>query len=151
MYRSLSGNAILHRATHAFECCAKLEQLSLPSTRAGPDALTTPSPPAGIPQGCFHSSGTHIVTLGADAVHIGHRAYENCKQLIMVDISNTVVRTLHMHTFSHCTKLNSVRLPPSLQEIQAEAFIAPLANSLVPSLMTHTFSRAQHLEKSRTP
>ena len=61
---------------YAFESCAKLEQLSLPRTRAGPDALTTPSPPAGIPQGCFHSSGIQSVTLGVDAVYIGHRAYE---------------------------------------------------------------------------
>ena len=47
--------------------------------------------------------------------------------MITVDISNTVVRTLHTHTFSHCTKLNGVRLPPSLQEIQAEAFIGCVA------------------------
>ena len=85
---------------YAFESCAKLEQLSLPCARAGPDALTMPSPPAGIPQGCFHSSGILSVTLGVYAAYIGHRAHENCKQLISVDISNTVVGTLHMHTFS---------------------------------------------------
>ena len=84
-------------------------------------------PPAGIPQGCFHSSGIQSVTLGVDATYIGHRAYENCKQLIKVDISNTSLNTLNMHTFSHCTKLMEVSLPPTLQEIQAEAFKGCLA------------------------
>ena len=77
--------------------------------------------------GCFHSSGVQSVNLGVDALYIGHRAYENCKQLINVDISNAVVDILHMHTFSHCAKLSSVSLPPSLQEIQAEAFIGCVA------------------------
>ena len=48
---------------YAFESCAKLEQLSLPCVRATSDTIPAPSPPAGIPQGCFHSSGT----LGGDA------------------------------------------------------------------------------------
>ena len=54
-------------------------------------------------------------------------AYENCKQLIKVDISNTSVNTLNMHTFSHCINLMEVSLPPTLQEIQAEAFKGCLA------------------------
>ena len=112
---------------YVFESCAKLEQLFLPSTSAGSVAPTMPSPPAGIPQGCFHSSGVQSATLGVGVIYIGHRAYENCKQLITVDISNTSVDVLHMHTFSHCTKLTNVSLPPSLQEIQAEAFIGCLA------------------------
>ena len=61
---------------YAFECCAKLEQLSLPSTRAGPDALTMPS-------ACRDS--TRMLSLVG--VYIGRRAYENCKQLVTVDIS----------------------------------------------------------------
>ena len=28
-----------------------------------------------------------------------------------------------MHTFSHCVRLTDIRLPPTLQEIQAEAFL----------------------------
>ena len=55
------------------------------------------------------------------------RAYENCKQLIKVDISSTSLDMLNMHTFSHCIKLLEISLPPTLQEIQAEAFKGCLA------------------------
>ena len=85
---------------YAFESCAKLQQLSLPGVRAMSDTIPLPPPPSGIPQGCFHSSGIQRVTLGGDAAYIGHTVYENCKQLTSVDISDTVVDTLHMHTFS---------------------------------------------------
>ena len=111
---------------YAFESSAKLEQLSLPCVRARSDAIPLPSPPSGIPQGFFHSSGIQRVSPGGDAAYIGHRAYENCKQLTSVDISDTVVDTLHMHTFSHCPRLERVSLPPCLREIQAEAFVGPM-------------------------
>ena len=62
---------------------------------------------------------------------LGHRAYENCKQLTQVDISRTKLDLLHMHTFSHCQSLQKVTLPPSLREIRAEAFVGCTAlNSL---------------------
>ena len=111
---------------YAFESCAKLEQLCLPRTIAGPTFPSIPPPPEGIPQGCFHSSGIHHVTLGITASYIGHRAYENCKQLIKVDIS-TSVSIINMHTFSHCAQLTEVNLPSTLQEIHAETFICCLA------------------------
>ena len=79
------------------------------------------------PQGCFHSSGIQRVTLLADANYVGHRAYENCKQLVKVDISLTTLKILNMHTFSHCVSLIDICLPPTLQEIQAETFKGCLA------------------------
>ena len=127
---------------YAFESCAKLEQLSLPCTRAEPDALTMPSPPAGIPQGCFHSSGIQSVTLGVDAVYIGHRAYENCKQLIKVDISNTSLDILNMHTFSHCVKLMEISLPPTLQETEAFKGCLVLASIDLPDKLRYIAHRA---------
>ena len=66
-----------------------------------------------------------VLTLGKDAKNIGHRAYENCKQLIKVDLSNTALDIIHMHTFSHCAKLIDICLPHTLQEIQAEAYSVP--------------------------
>ena len=54
-------------------------------------------------------------------------AYENCKQLVKVDISLTTLKILNMHTFSHCVSLIDICLPPTLQEIQAEAFKGCLA------------------------
>ena len=96
-------------------------------TRTGPAVPPMPPPEEGIPQGCFHSSGIQCVTLLADANYVGHRAYENCKQLVKVDISLTTLKTLNMHTFSHCVSLIDICLPPTLQEIQAEAFKGCLA------------------------
>ena len=52
---------------------------------------------------------------------------ENCKQLVKVDLSLKALRVLNMHTFSHCVSLIDIRLPSTLQEIQAEAFVGCLA------------------------
>ena len=65
------------------EECARLSQLSLPHVRAMMDGVVPSTPQTGIPQGCFHSSGIQQVVLGGDACFIGHRAYENCKLLII--------------------------------------------------------------------
>ena len=85
---------------YAFEECARLAQLSLPQVRAMMDSATLTTPQAGVPQGSFYASGIRQVELGSDACFIGHRAYENCKLLILVDILGTAIHTLHMHTFS---------------------------------------------------
>lgn len=61
--------------------------------------------------------------LGSDATFIGHRAYESCKLLTLVDISSSEINTLHMHTFSQCHSLNTVKLPYCLREIRAEVFV----------------------------
>ena len=108
---------------YAFESCGKLEQISLPGVKALSDTTPMLHPPAGIPQGCVHTSGIRSVMLGGDVVFMGHRAYENCKQLAVVDVSHTNITTLHMHTFSHCLQLERVSLPPCLREIRAEAFV----------------------------
>ena len=74
--RRLAIGAVI--GPYAFESCAKLDQLSLPHVRAMSDVRHRPSivPIAGIPQGCFHSSGLRNVALGGDATFIGHRASE---------------------------------------------------------------------------
>ena len=67
--------------------------------------------------------GVRQVELGSDACFIGHRAYENCKQLTLVDISGAAIHILHMHTFSQCHSLETVKLSSCLREIRAEVFI----------------------------
>ena len=129
----LANGAVV--APYAFESCTKLSQLALPPACAITDIVTPTSPPAGIPSGCFHSSGIKRVTLGEETVFLGHRAYENCKQLTQVDISRTRLDLLHMHAFSHCPSLQEITLPPSLREIRAEAFGCTALSSLV--LPTH--------------
>ena len=114
-------------ASYAFESCANLRQLALPQVCAMTETVIQTSPPAGLSHGCFHSSGISNVTLGKETVFLGHRAYENCKQLAQVDISGTKLDLLHMHTFSHCQSLLTVILPPCLREIGAEAFVGCIA------------------------
>ena len=86
------------------------------------DSTTLATPQAGVPQGCFFASGVQQVELGGDTYHIGHRAFESCKSLTQVNIANTGIHTLHMHTFSQCHSLDTIRLPSCLREIRAEVF-----------------------------
>ena len=108
---------------YAFEECAKLAHLSLPHVRAVVDSSALTSPQAGLPQGCFFASGIQQVELGEDTYHIGHRALENCKALTCVNLANTGIHTLHMHTFAQCHSLETIRLPNCLREIRAEVFV----------------------------
>ena len=108
---------------YAFEECAKLAHLSLPHVRAVVDSSALTSPQAGLPQGCFFASGVQQVELGEDTYHIGHRALENCKALTRVNLANTGIHTLHMHTFAQCHSLETIRLPNCLREIRAEVFV----------------------------
>ena len=119
---------------YAFEECDRLAQLSLPHVRAMTDSATLATPQAGVLQGSFYASGIRQVELGSDACFIGHRAYENCKLLTRVDISDTAIHTLHMHTFSQCHSLETVKLPSYLRGIRAEVFIGCKPNRLRTSI-----------------
>ena len=44
--------------------------------------------PAGIPIGCFHSSGVQFVSLPKGTTFIGHKAFAHCKQLVKVDLAD---------------------------------------------------------------
>ena len=109
---------------YAFEGCTRLEQIGLPQTRAITDMVFPSLPPAGIPIGCFHSSGVQLVSLPKGTTFIGHTAFAHCKQLVQVDLLRTKVEMLHMHTFAHCQHLEHVFLPSHLKETSAEAFEA---------------------------
>ena len=109
---------------YAFEGCARLERIRLPHTRALTDMVFPSLPPAGIPIGCFHSSGVQLVSLPSATTFIGHKAFAHCKQLIKVDLSRTQVDVLHLQIFAYCQYLEHVSLPSCLQEISAEAFEA---------------------------
>ena len=99
----LANGAVI--APYVFESCAKLSQIHLPQVCAMTDIVTPSSPPGGLSHGSFHSAGIRCVTLGEETIFLGHRAFENCKQLSQVDISSTKLDHLHMHTFSHCQSL----------------------------------------------
>ena len=119
---------------YASEECAKLAHLSLPHVRAVVDSATLAAPQAGVPQGSFYASGVRQFELGGDACHIGHRAFESCKLLTLVDISNTGIHTLHTHTFFQRHSLETIKLPVCLREIRAEAFAGcrALASLMLP-------------------
>ena len=129
---------------YAFEECAKLAHLSLPNVRAVVDSSTLTSPQAGVPQGCFFASGIQQVELGEDTYHIGHRAFENCKSLTLVNIAHTGIHTLRMHTFAQCHSLVTIKLPVGLREIRAEVFAGckSLEKLLLPSSTRYLGYRA---------
>ena len=109
-------------APYAFEKCLRLSQITLPQVLTRPKIPPLPPPYRGIPQGCFHSSGLASLLLPAEVNFIGPQACENCKHLVCVDLSITMLKAISKHTFSHCVGLAQVRLPSTLQEIHAEAF-----------------------------
>ena len=109
---------------YAFEGCARLARIGLPPTRAITDMLSPSSSPAGIPIGCFHSSGIQLVQMPKGTTFIGHKAFAHCKQLFEVDLLRTQVEVVHMQVFAHCQSLAYVTLPTQLKEISAEAFEA---------------------------
>ena len=74
-------------------------------------------------RGAFLQGGVQQVELGEDTYHMGHRALENCKKLTRVDLSNTGIHILHMHTFAQCHSLVMILLPNCLSEIRAEVFV----------------------------
>ena len=129
---------------YAFEECAKLAHLSLPHVRAVVDSATLATPQAGVPQGSFYASGVRQLELGGDACHIGHRAFESCKLLTLVDISNTGIHALHMHTFLQCHSLETIKLPFCLREIRAEVFAGcrALASLMLPGGIRYIGYRA---------
>ena len=110
--KTAAGNIMdLPRDCPPFEECAKLAQLSLPHARAMMDSATLATPQAGVPQGSFYASGVRQVELGSDACFIGHRAYESCKLLTLVDISGTEIHTLVLilvhHILTYTTRLST--------------------------------------------
>ena len=76
--------------------------------------------------------------------YIGERAFQNCENLITVQMANSVkeigyyafyhceklqnitlsdnIKVLKTHTFSDCTSLTKIELPKNLEEIEARAF-----------------------------
>ena len=119
-------------------------QVNSPLTRAVVDSATLATPQAGVPQGCFFASDIRQVELGSDAYRIGHRAFENCQLLTQVNIANTGIHTLHMHTFSQCHSLETIKLPSCLREIRAEVFAGcrSLASLILPGGVRYLGYRA---------
>ena len=91
--------------------------------------------------------------LGEDTYHIGHRALENCKVLTRVDLSNTGVHTLHMHTFAQCHSLVTIKLPNCLSEIRAEVFVGckALERLTLPGSIRYLGYRAFGVVQSSSP
>ena len=109
---------------YAFEGCGKLKQIGLPGTKAIIDVLSATSPPKGLPTGCFYSAGIQRIDIIRSTEFIGHKAFAQCQQLTVIDLSHTQVSILSMQVFSHCRALTQAILPRHLTEIRAEAFEA---------------------------
>ena len=112
----LASGAII--SPYAFEGCARLAWIGLPPTRAITDMMSPSSSPAGIPIGCFHSSGIQLVRMPQGTAFIGHKAFAHCTQLVEVDLSRTQVEVAHMQVFAHCQSLAHVTLPTHLKSRQ---------------------------------
>ena len=109
---------------YAFEGCGKLRQIGLPGTKASIDVLSATPPPNGLPTECFYSAGVQRIDIIRSTEFIGHKAFAQCQQLTVIDLSRTQVSILSTQVFSHCRALTQAILPRRLTEIRAEAFEA---------------------------
>ena len=67
-----------------------------------------------IGDGAFRGSCLVNVTIPDTITEIGGRAFEECKQLSSVQLSNNLER-LDSYAFANCTSLTSIRIPKSLE------------------------------------
>ena len=91
-----------------------------------------------IPQGCFCSTGLSDLRLPPGFHRLGAHAFDNCKILALVDISDTTIleireftfancvllqRIIHAKAFVNCAALQELAIPPSLHYIACKAFL----------------------------
>ena len=61
-----------------------------------------------IPEGSFCGSGTEQLKLPSNFNFLGPIACENCKRLVLVDLSSTEIIAIWGSTFSHCVNLAQI-------------------------------------------
>ena len=95
----------------AFAGCTNLSIITYP------DTITQ------IGYEAFKDTAITSLILGPTVTFINEAAFEGCKQLKVVDISETSITTLIEGTFNGCTNLTTVFIPDTLTSIGARVFM----------------------------
>ena len=131
----------------AFQACTELRNINL-----GTSESATTYPNRCLPECCFQESGVVELALPTSFHRIGFAACMSCRQLQIVDLSQTDVLEILGSTFAHCSQLQQLCLPRMLRTIEQEAFYkctSPKEVSTPPSLLyiaRHAFAGCTHLQ-----
>lgn len=122
-------NSVTSISYGAFKNCAKLTNVSFATT----SKVTT------IGNEAFAQSGLTSIELPGSLTSLGSNAFINCVDLLAVTFTaSSQIKSLTWYTFSGCSKLNNVILPPGLTEIGTHAFFncAALGQLTIPATVT---------------
>lgn len=122
-------NSVTSISYGAFKNCAKLTNVSFATT----SKVTT------IEIEAFAQSGLTSIELPDSLTSLGSNAFINCVDLLAVTFTaSSQIKSLTWYTFSGCSKLNNVILPPGLTEIGTHAFFncAALESMTIPATVT---------------
>ena len=72
---------------------------------------------------CYNARRRHHLKLPSDINFLAPLACENCKQLVFVDLSSTLINAILGSTFSRCVNLAHIWFPPKLRRIGKEGFM----------------------------
>ena len=134
------GNSVSFIGNKAFYGCSGLKSVTIPNavTSIGTQAF----------YGCNNLTRTHISDLAvwckidfgnsdANPLHYAHHLFLNDRELMDLDIPNTVA-SIGSYAFNSCTSLTSVTLPNNLTNIGNSAFsgCTGLTNVILPKSVT---------------
>ncbi|WP_186893512.1 leucine-rich repeat protein [Acetobacterium malicum] len=122
-------NSVTSISYGAFKNCAKLTNVSFATT----SKVTT------IGNEAFAQSGLTSIELPDSLTSLGSNAFINCVDLLAVTFTaSSQIKSLTWYTFSGCSKLNNVILPPGLTEIGTHAFFncAALGQLTIPATVS---------------
>ena len=115
-------NGMTKLGHYLFDACINLAATTILQAVLEPQSLT-PVLHREIPTGCFCSTGLSDLKLPLDFHRLGAHAFDNCKLLSLVDISDTTILDIREFTFANCVLLQRVMLPYTLHTIHSKAFM----------------------------
>lgn len=132
----------------SFRYCSSLNSLDLSNATK----LTQ------ISEGAFEAcSNIENIKLPNSLTTIQRSAFQNCKKLQSLDLSNLSIRSLPEEAFKYCENLKDIKLPESLRKIgdQAFAYDKQLQNIVLPkrllSVGRNTFLECTNLTSIKLP
>ena len=130
---------------YAFESCINLTTVTIPTsvTDMGRysfsrcDKLSVITLPAEQVENIPKENLTTVVINGGTSIPGYYSAFDNCKNLVSVTISDSVT-SIGPGAFNGCENLTTIRLPSSITEIPAHAFdeCISLKNIIIPDSVT---------------
>lgn len=127
VYRPVEGSDEFYLGTGGSGYGARIAgsgSLDLSTLYADTLAAGTPVKIVNVAKSAFYNIGENLTELYLPntVTNIGRAAFENCKIIQKIDLSNTKIRSIHGFAFSWAQKCSEIWLPETLEYIGACAF-----------------------------